>query len=38
LAQNLIRPGLGSLVLNGGVGFGTDEGVVASRVGLGFGW
>jgi hypothetical protein len=38
LAQNLLRPGYGSLVLDGGVGFGTQEGEVAGRAGLSVGW
>jgi hypothetical protein len=38
VAQNLMGPGRGALVLNGGVGFGTNEGAVTSRVGVGFGW
>jgi hypothetical protein len=38
VARNLLRPGGGALVLNGGVGVGTDQGVVTTRVGLGFGW
>jgi hypothetical protein len=38
LAQNLLRPGSGSLVLDGGVGFGTQEGEVAGRAGLSLGW
>ena len=38
LARNLLRPGFGSLVLDGGVGFGTDEGEVVGRAGACFGW
>ena len=38
LAQNLLRPGSGSLVLDGGVGFGTQEGEVTGRAGLSLGW
>jgi hypothetical protein len=38
LSSNLIRPGFGSLVLDGGLGVGTDEGEIAGRAGLTFGW
>jgi hypothetical protein len=38
LASNVLRPGYGTLVLDGGVGVGTDEGEVAGRAGLSFGW
>jgi trimeric autotransporter adhesin len=38
LAKNLVRPGYGTLVVDGGVGVGTNEGEVAGRAGLSFGW
>jgi hypothetical protein len=38
LANNLLRPGFGSLVLDGGVGVGTNQGEVAGRAGMSFGW
>jgi hypothetical protein len=38
LADNLLRPGGGTLALYGGVGLGTNEGMVAGRAGLSFGW
>jgi hypothetical protein len=38
LAKNLLRPGIGTLVVDGGVGVGTDEGEVAGRAGVSFGW
>jgi hypothetical protein len=38
LAQNVLRQGYGTLVVDGGVGFGTDEGETVSRAGLSFGW
>jgi trimeric autotransporter adhesin len=38
LATNLIRPGYGSLVVDGGVGIGTNQGEVSGRAGLNFGW
>ena len=38
LARNLLRPGSGTLALFGGVGFGTNEGQVAGRAGMSFGW
>ena len=38
LAKNLFGPGYGTLVLDGGVGVGVNEGEVASRAGLSFGW
>ncbi|MEZ5875163.1 MAG: hypothetical protein R3D30_10160 [Hyphomicrobiales bacterium] len=38
LAKNLVSPGYGTLVADAGIGFGTDEGEVAGRAGLTFGW
>jgi hypothetical protein len=38
LAGNLLRPGFGSLVIDGGLGVGTDQGELAGRAGLTFGW
>jgi hypothetical protein len=38
LADNLLRPGSGTLALFGGVGAGTSEGEVAGRAGVSFGW
>jgi hypothetical protein len=38
VANNLLRPGFGTLVLDGGVGVGTDEGEVVGRTGVSFGW
>ena len=38
LADNLLRPGSGTLALYGGIGVGTGEGQVAGRAGLSFGW
>jgi autotransporter adhesin len=38
VSDNLFRPGIGTLALYGGVGVGTDEGVVTSRAGVSFGW
>jgi autotransporter adhesin len=38
LTDNMFRPGIGTLALYGGVGVGTDEGVVTSRAGVSFGW
>ena len=38
LASNLLNPGRGTLVVDGGVGFGTSEGEVAGRAGATFGW
>jgi trimeric autotransporter adhesin len=38
LAENLVRPGLGTVVLDGGVGVGTGQGEVTGRAGLSFGW
>lgn len=35
---NLVRPGYGTLVADAGVGVGTNEGEVAGRAGLTFGW
>ena len=38
LADNLLRPGGGTLALYGGVGVGAEEGMVTSRAGVSFGW
>jgi hypothetical protein len=38
VASNLLSQGRGTLTLDGGVGFGTDEGEVAGRAGMSFGW
>ena len=38
VANNLLRPGFGTLVLDGGVGVGTDDGEVVGRAGASFGW
>jgi hypothetical protein len=38
VANNLLRPGAGTLVLDGGVGVGTEEGEVVGRAGASFGW
>jgi hypothetical protein len=38
LTDNLLRPGSGTLALYGGVGVGTNEGVVTGRAGLSLGW
>jgi hypothetical protein len=38
VAGNLLSQGRGTLTLDGGVGFGTDEGEVAGRAGASFGW
>lgn len=38
LASNLVRPGFGTLVLDGGVGVGTDQNEVVGRGGVNFGW
>ena len=38
LASNLLNPGRGTLIVDGGVGFGTSEGEVAGRAGATFGW
>jgi hypothetical protein len=38
LGSNLLHQGSGTLVVDGGVGFGTDEGEVAGRAGMTFGW
>jgi hypothetical protein len=38
LASNLVRPGIGTLALDGGVGVGTDEGEVVGRAGVSLGW
>jgi hypothetical protein len=38
LARDLLRPGGGTLALFGGVGVGANEGQVAGRAGLSFGW
>jgi len=38
LAKNLVRDGYGTLVADAGLGVGTNEGEVAGRAGLSFGW
>jgi autotransporter adhesin len=38
VADNLLRSGHGTLSLDGGVGWGTDEGEVVGRAGATFGW
>jgi autotransporter adhesin len=38
VADNLLRSGHGTLSLDGGVGYGTDEGEVVGRAGATFGW
>jgi hypothetical protein len=38
LANNVLRQGAGTVTLDGGVGFGTDEGEVVGRGGVSFGW
>jgi hypothetical protein len=38
LGRNLLRPGSGTLALFGGVGVGANEGMVAGRAGVSFGW
>jgi trimeric autotransporter adhesin len=38
VAKGLFRPGYGTLVVDGGVGVGTNEGEVAGRAGLSLGW
>jgi hypothetical protein len=38
LADNLFRPGSGTLALYGGVGVGAEEVEVAGRAGVSFGW
>jgi hypothetical protein len=38
VAENLLRPGSGTLALYGGVGAGTNEGMVTGRAGVSFGW
>jgi hypothetical protein len=38
LADNLLRPGSGTLALYGGIGVGTSEGEAAGRAGMSFGW
>jgi hypothetical protein len=38
VAGNILSQGRGTLTLDGGVGFGTDEGEVAGRAGASFGW
>jgi hypothetical protein len=38
VAGNLLGQGRGTLVVDGGVGFGTSEGEVAGRAGATFGW
>ena len=38
VAKDVLRPGFGTVVLDGGVGVGTNEGEVAGRAGFTFGW
>jgi hypothetical protein len=38
IAKDLLRPGSGSLVIDGGIGVGTEEGELAGRAGFTFGW
>jgi hypothetical protein len=38
VASNLLRPGAGVVILDGGLGVGADEGEVAGRAGLNFAW
>ncbi len=38
LAKNLVRPGYGTLVADAGLGVGTNQGEIAGRAGLTFGW
>jgi trimeric autotransporter adhesin len=38
VASNLLSQGRGTLTLDGGLGFGTDEGEVAGRAGATIGW
>lgn len=38
VAKNLLSQGRGTLTLDGGVGFGTDEGEVVGRGGVSLGW
>jgi hypothetical protein len=38
LADNLLRPGSGTLAVYGGIGVGTSEGEAAGRAGMSFGW
>ena len=38
IAKDVLRPGFGTLVVDGGVGVGTNEGEVAGRAGMSFGW
>jgi len=38
VASNLLASGRGALVVDGGVGVGTNQGEVAGRAGLSFGW
>jgi hypothetical protein len=38
LASNLLQDGYGTLVVDGGVGVGTDQGEVTGRAGMTFGW
>lgn len=38
VAENLLRPGFGTMVVDGGVGVGTNNGEVAGRAGLTVGW
>jgi autotransporter adhesin len=38
IADNLLRSGHGTLALDGGIGWGADEGEVVGRAGMNFGW
>lgn len=38
IAKDVPRSGFGTLVVDGGVGVGTNEGEVAGRAGMSFGW
>ena len=38
VGRNLLKPGRGTLTLDGGVGFGTSKGQVVGRAGASFGW
>ncbi|MFD0986633.1 hypothetical protein [Methyloligella solikamskensis] len=38
IAKDVLRPGAGTLVLDGGLGVGTGEGQVSGRAGMSFGW
>jgi|RifCSP13_1_1023834.scaffolds.fasta_scaffold07869_3 hypothetical protein len=36
--NDVLRPGFGTVALDGGVSFGTSEGQVVGRAGMSFGW